>query len=522
MATKIKNLVASVEISQAQNRTVPMFNLRRALIFTSTERYVTLAINFVVLTIVSRLMTPEEIGLAVIGTAIYVMAQSLREFGTTAYMIQQKTLSREAARSAFTFCLMTTVVVSGSLLLFSANIALFYKSQALTGYMQILGFAMIFGTFTAPIAALMQRDMEFPALAIINVAAAAVNAVVTIALASRGYGFISFAWGHLLQSATTATLVVRTRPDFWVFRPSMSHWRSILSFGGYLSVIYALNRTCEQLPSLMLGRVLHSGSVGLFSRATMICDLPLKGMLQGIFPVILPAVALEIREGRDLKEIYLRAISYITALQWPALLMLAIVAHPVVIIILGSQWTESVPLVRLIALATLFSFPGWLTFPMLVAIGQMRDLFLCSIIALAIAATFIYAASQFGLIAVCLVLFITIPLQNFLAIWFVRIHVPFRWAEFGKAIKKSLLISAFTAGSAALTVVMTGMRLDISIAQAILASVAGAAGWATGLVVTQHPLLAQIADHLPWLKPHLAPARLTSFAGITLRRQRNV
>jgi lipopolysaccharide exporter len=73
----------------------------------------------------------------------------------------------------------------------------------------------------------------------------------------------------------------------------------------------------------------------------MVSDIPDRVVLTGVFSVAFPALAAEIREGRGLKQPYLRALGLITVAYWPALVLLALLAHPVVSFILGRQWWRS-------------------------------------------------------------------------------------------------------------------------------------------------------------------------------------
>jgi lipopolysaccharide exporter len=94
-----------------------------------------------------------------------------------------------------------------------------------------------------------------------------------------------------------------------------------VTFGSYNSATLVLNRLYEALPSLVLGRILMPSSVGLFNRALIVSQLPDRFVLPGLPHVALPALAAEVREGRDLKEAYLGALGYITVVQWPALIL---------------------------------------------------------------------------------------------------------------------------------------------------------------------------------------------------------
>jgi hypothetical protein len=56
----------------------------------------------------------------------------------------------------------------------------------------------------------------------------------------------------------------------------------------------------------------------------MVCDLPLKGLLSGITPVVLPALAAEKREGRCLKTAVFNGVAILSVILWPALATIAL------------------------------------------------------------------------------------------------------------------------------------------------------------------------------------------------------
>src|SRR5262245_19921446 len=83
--------------------------IRRAFAFTTAQRYLAMAINFVTLIVLSRLLTPQEIGTSAVGTAIALLAISARDFASTNFFIQRRELSVEDVRGGFTIMLLFTV-----------------------------------------------------------------------------------------------------------------------------------------------------------------------------------------------------------------------------------------------------------------------------------------------------------------------------------------------------------------------------------------------------------------------------
>jgi O-antigen/teichoic acid export membrane protein len=477
-----------------------MAGLRRAFLLTSLERYVVLALNFGVVAIVSRLLTPAEVGLAVLGTSLLAVAETLRDFGTGSYLIQQKEVGRDRVRTAFTVMAIVSGLIVAVLMLAAGPLATLYGEDRLAPYLRVIALGFLAGPVSGTILALLRRDMQFGAIVLVNMLSGVAGAVTTVGLVLAGQGYMSFAWGGLAWCASAAALAVAMRPDLSIFRFQLTEWRSALAFGGYNSATAILNRLYEVLPYLALGRMQPAASVGLFNRALLLCQLPDRALLSGVVGVALPALAAEARDGRPLKAPYLRALGYITAVQWPALLLVALLAHPAVELLLGRQWLSIVPLVQVMAVAQLMAFAAPLTYPVLVAAGGVRDTLTTSLITLPPSALILLVAAGFGLQAVAASFLLIIPLQVGVALVFIRRRIRFGWGELVVAIAPSATVAACTAVLPVLAIALHGFQLDLPLPVAILAALGGAVGWVAGLLLARHPLageLRHLAQHLP-------------------------
>ena len=76
--------------------------VRRALAMATSEQYLRLAINFASLAAISRLLTPTEIGISVIGTGIMTVVLGAREFATSDFLIQRMKVVHDDVRASFT------------------------------------------------------------------------------------------------------------------------------------------------------------------------------------------------------------------------------------------------------------------------------------------------------------------------------------------------------------------------------------------------------------------------------------
>jgi O-antigen/teichoic acid export membrane protein len=468
-----------------------MAGIRRAFFLATGDRYFSIITGFLTVVIVSRLLTPNEIGLWVIGAAIVTLASSGREYGSYNFLIQKKDLARADIRAAFTVMLLLTILIAAVLCISAPWVEAAYSEASLARYLDIMAISLLLDQIGAPIVALLRRDMAYGRVAVINVANAALSAGATIGLVLLGVGYMSFAWSSLLSSAATGILAFSLKPDPWIFFPSLSRWREPLTFGGYYGTNMILYKACDSLVYLLLGRILPLDAVGLYNRAVTVSQIPERLFFGGVMSLVVPAFSSVVRDGRSVKNSYLQAIEYVTAVQWPALILLAILAHPTVEILLGRQWFATVPIVQILAIALLFSFTAQLDYAVLISIGALQANLRRALIVVPTAALVLIPAAFLGLKAMALSQLIVVPLETYVSFWFLRRHVPIGWDEVGAALRKSAIVAAC---SAIFPVVVTLLELtfDLSIGIALAAAVLSLVGWAGGLWLTQHPLLDEI------------------------------
>ena len=462
--------------------------IRRSVLASFADKYISQAIAVVTLAVMSRILTPAEIGLYMLANTVILVADNLRLFGIGVYIVQEKSLDRMAIRSAFTVTLLMSIEIVLAVDLTAGQIAQFFREPDLAHLLMIATVSFLVTPFGSPAVALLQRELAFTALAYINVAVAVVTAAVTIGLGAAGFGPASYLWGFVASNATLAFLAIVFRTDLWIFRPSLVGARRILSFGAISSAATVVNMTYDMLPRLVLGRLLGVDAVGVFGRAVTVCQLPDRAIVSALNPVVLPAMAAQTRAGGDLKASYLRGLTLMSAIQWPTLVMLALLADPVVRILLGSQWDETAPLVRMIALATMALAPAFLTFPVLVSVGRIRDTLLASLISLPPSVLIIVWAATMGLWQVAASMFVTAPLQMFVALIFVRRAIEMGWSEVFVALKWSATITIATAALPTLIVMLSPNGFALDIGGTVLAVMGGAVGWLAALILADHPL----------------------------------
>jgi O-antigen/teichoic acid export membrane protein len=209
-------------------------------------------------------------------------------------------------------------------------------------------------------------------------------------------------------------------------------------------------------------------------------------------PVILPAITAKTRAGADLKRLYLQAIELLSAAQWPFLTFMSLMAEPMVRMWFGTGWIEVVPLIRILCLASLSLFAACLTYPVLVAVGRVRDTLTSSLISLPPSLLLVFIASFFGVRAVAASALLTLPLQAAVAIFFIGRRLSFNATDFIRATLKSIIVTGCSCAGVMVSNAVNSFSFTLPALGFVAAAITGAIGWSVGLAITRHPLVAHL------------------------------
>lgn len=484
-----------------------MASVRRAVVAVYFEKYATLILNFATLYVSSRLLTPDEIGVAFLGASLIALAEGLRDFGVTNYIVNAENLTKQEIRTSFTMMLMVAVFLTTAFVATAGLYADFAHEPRLENFVRIVAFGYLFASIGSPIVALLRRDLKFWKIAVINLGSALVGTITTIGLVMMGVGYMSFAWGSLSYPLSTFVFAILIRSDFSIFRIEFTKWREILAFGGFNTATGLLTALGSVIPTFMLGRASGSTDVGLYSRGQQVTEMPSRLVISAISAVALPGFAAHARTGRSLKDPYLKAVASLTAFHWPGLAMVILFAHPLVHIMLGPQWDTTIPLVQVMAAATMLSFPVPLMFPALVAAGGIRDTAKAWIISLPITSLIMILAAQHGPFILALSIFATTPIQVGVGLWFLMRRLELNSGEYLRALLPSAAVTLVTALGPLIVIALNGFDMDISISQAVVGGGLGCVFWFLAMGWTRHPFAGELAYLLGRIQT-LAPACL--------------
>lgn len=176
------------------------------------------------------------------------------------------------------------------------------------------------------------------------------------------------------ELAGAATLIFLTRSvSAPIPRFSWSIWRPMLRTSGPLCLQGLLNAMLVQFDRLMLERLGGLSAVGIYGAAYRVPNL-FERVPQMIMGTVFPVMSkLAVDDPAALRRLYRRTLAGMSLLAVPMLGVVIWLAPIIIHVLLNADYDESVPLMRIVILATAMLYPGICAGYVLIALRRTRD-----------------------------------------------------------------------------------------------------------------------------------------------------
>jgi PST family polysaccharide transporter len=262
--------------------------------------------------------------------------------------------------------------------------------------------AFLIGGLTTQHQALLRRQMRFGALAAIEISALVAGIAAALLSALYGAGYWALVIMHVAREATSTAGV-------WIlcdWRPGPPARRSgvgaMVRFGGNLTGYNVVNYMGRNLDDVLLGRFWGTAQLGLYSKAYQLLVLPLTHINAPISSVVMPGLSRLQGDAQRLRNYYLGALAAVTSLTLPVVMATILLSGEIVQVILGSQWREAVPILRILAISAfvqpICNTAGWLY----TSTGRTRALLRWGVFASACIVAAIVVGLPYGAVGVAL------------------------------------------------------------------------------------------------------------------------
>lgn len=373
----------------------PVGSVKTSLVWSSGAALSRQVIQFAATIVVTRLISPHDVGAAAVALAIAGFAQVLSEFGLGAAVIQAPNLTRRFLATAFWMNLLIGVVLGGLAAALAIPIAAIYGEPALIWLIPVasLGFVL---SWSAVHLAVLERRLAFRVIAIVEFTATLFGSGAAVLAALRGWGAYSLLVGPVVTSALGSVLFMRLCRVAVVVKPSMAEARAILSFAWGLVGFNTVNYWARNADNLVVAKVAGASALGFYSRAYGLMLMPVGQVTTVISRVLFPLLASVQDDTGQLRDKWLQAVRASWSIGLPLGVLMAVCADDISVLLYGSNWLPMGNLLAILALSIPPQLIARTTGALFQAIGKTKFQFWLGCVNTAVMVTAIFAGATYG------------------------------------------------------------------------------------------------------------------------------
>lgn len=314
----------------------------RALKWSAMTTVARFVLQFASQVALARLLGPGNFGVYGIGLAVLTFVGFLSGASFSYSLMLQPRVNDEDIRFSFTWQMVAGLASAAAMYAAAPWLARFFGEPQVEGMVQLLSLASLLLAAAAPATYLMQRDLDFRRLGLIQLCSyAAGYLAVGVPMALAGHGALALGVACVVQAAVALVLTYRARPH--PVKPLFRHAEGseTLATGKAVFLTNVVNWLLANLDRVIIGRVLNAHTVGIFTLAYNLASIP-NTLLVGALQPALVATGAKLQGSRErLAQGWLLAVACVLVLAMPAAVVLAMLSSDLVAMLYGAQWSES-------------------------------------------------------------------------------------------------------------------------------------------------------------------------------------
>ncbi len=311
-------------------------------------------LNLIIGIFLARLLTPDDYGIVGMLAIFTLIANNLQESGFGVALINVKDIKHEDYNSVFWFNVIVSVFLYIVLFLCAPLIADFFHQPRLTPLSRFIFIAFFFAALGISPNAKLVRALKMKEKAIISLSALIVSGTVGVVMAFNGYSYWSLATQQVLYNVVIC-----------IGRYSFAHWwptlhidfgpvKRMFAFSYKVLITAILGTVSNNVLTVIFGRLFPAHDVGNFYQANK-WNTMANSLVTGTVSQMVQPVLVQVNDDKERRRrVFGKMLRFTAFLSFPVMLGLALVAHEFIIITIGAEWEQSIPLLQILCLSGAF------------------------------------------------------------------------------------------------------------------------------------------------------------------------
>ncbi len=403
-------------------------------------------LSFAVTILLARLLSPEDFGVVAMVMVFFDFSAVFVESGFSTALIREKTISEADKSTTFLFNLVAAVLLYGILFGAAPYIAVFFHQPLLTTIVRVMGISLIVNALSIVQHSVLIQQIDFKTQTLVRLAGVALSGSAAVSMAYLGWGVWSLVARFMVLDLVTTVL-------YWIlggWRPSgqfsRESFRRLFGFGWRILAAAVLDKFYFHIYKLLIGRFFSAAALGYYSQAGNFTNMVINTLFRTVQSVTYPVLA-KLQDDREkLKAGYRKMLQLSSFIIVPALTVLAVLAEPVVVVLVGEKWLPCVPMLQLLCLSGLTIHFSTVNLNMLLVLGRSDLSLRLEVLKKVVITLAIIAGISFGIYGLIIGEVIAAYINLLINVWYSKQLLRYSFGEQLRDIAPTLLISALVGG----------------------------------------------------------------------------
>jgi PST family polysaccharide transporter len=306
------------------------------------------ALRMLFIMVLARLLSPQDFGLVAMVTTVTGIYELFTSAGLSAATVQRSTITHQQISTLFWVNILVGAALAVICIASAPFLVKFYHEPRLFWVTVVMGAGFLINALGIQHSALLQRDMRYVSITAIELCAQMFSMSVGIGMALAGYGYWALIGSTLTGPAVTTVavwIVAGWRPGAPKFDADV---KSMLGFGGIMTLNGLAVYIAYNLDKVLIGRVLGAESLGLYSRAYQVINIPTGNINAAVGGITFATLSRLQNDPPRFRKYFLKAYSLVNAMTAPITIFSAVFAVDIIRLLLGPQWFNAVPIFQLL------------------------------------------------------------------------------------------------------------------------------------------------------------------------------
>ena len=308
-------------------------------------------IGLVSISILARLLDKKDFGVVAVASSIAALPVAILELGLETAIIRDTGSSAGIYNTAWTIRALQMTVAACAVFVSGGWLAHFYGDPRIAKIIPLLALSIWIQGFENTWLVSYRKDLNFKIDFAFNSSIKIVTVITTVALAFLWGNYWALVYGQLAGAVFRVAFSFTVAPKFP--RLTLSHWRELWSFSQWSLIRSLADYTAGNVDRLILGRVTDTSQVGAYSLGRELADVPITEISAPVNRALGPGFARLRGDAKRLAQALVKSVGAVAAIACPVGLGLAATSQNLVPLLLGKGWEDAIPVVQILALASL-------------------------------------------------------------------------------------------------------------------------------------------------------------------------